>query len=248
MGGNQKPKQNKVQSEMQQNDQYEVFKIADMKIDQLKSVLSQRNLATTGSRAELVQRLLDNNGSDEIEVQVPPVMSRANSNANVSAGSNVQEQINELRGALDNIVALLQQSVSNQNVQNEPSRESVTTPMTTTSLQSGNGRKESIKEISETIPELYPTNPQSLTVEQFTDRVSSVVQAYQFDEKCVLLAVYSRLRGVARMWLDAQPRVHTSWNDFSNDLVAEFGVHLDEAQIHRVMGENVRKSNERIND
>lgn len=177
-----------------------MVKIADLRIEQLKSVLNQKGLPTSGTRAELIQRLSDNTDSDEI--QLPSVQTS-------SANANVQVQINELRDAIDSILSVLQQTVPNANNNNvENHRETTTPPTSDVSAPESGGRSQTVREISETIPEFDPTNPQSLTVEQFTDRVSSVVRAYQFDEKCLLLAVYSRLRGAARMWLDSLPRVH----------------------------------------
>ena len=61
----------------------------------------------------------------------------------------------------------------------------------------------SVKEIAETIPEFDPTNDMSLTAEQLVKRVNTARASYGWDEKSMLLAVYGKLKGVARLWLDA---------------------------------------------
>ncbi|XP_017488608.1 PREDICTED: uncharacterized protein LOC108376868, partial [Rhagoletis zephyria] len=109
-------------------------------------------------------------------------------------------------------------------------------------------RSASVKEIAETIPEYDPTSESSLTVTQFVNRVDSAISAYDWDEKCLLLAVYSKLKGVARMWLDAAPTFHSNWPDLARALKNEFGCEFNEAEIHSKMASATRKQNEKIID
>lgn len=168
----------------------------------------------------------------------------------------LQDQIDDLRGMMETILNMVQQNgqqtmdagVAQSNVNNQRTNENASPATQSVSTNAYVGGFRSIKEIADMIPEFDPTNKQSLTVQQFVDRVGSVMNAYQLEEKCVLVAVYGRLKGVARVWLDAQPTVHTSWNDFAKALKHEFCVSYDEAQVHRIMSESGRKTGERISD
>ncbi|XP_036334802.1 uncharacterized protein LOC118745459 [Rhagoletis pomonella] len=111
-----------------------------------------------------------------------------------------------------------------------------------------NTRHASVKEIANTLPEFDPISDKSITVEQFIDHVNKVIEAYRWDEKFLLLAIYTRLNGVARMWLDASPVLHTTWADFANALKSEFGTTHDEAEIHFLMSNATRRPKERINE
>ncbi|XP_017461951.1 PREDICTED: uncharacterized protein LOC108355297 [Rhagoletis zephyria] len=218
-------------------------KVSELKIDQIKVILREKGLTTSGTRAELELRLIQEIGTDEIEA--PTVMN-----------SGWQEQIDDLRGMMETILNMVKQNgqqtndagVVQANTNNQRSNENASQATQSISTSAYMGGFRSIKEIADMIPEFDPTNKQSLTVQQFVDRVGSVMNAYQLDEKCVLVAVYGRLKGVARIWLDAQPNVHTSWNNFAEELKHEFCVSYDEAQVHRIMSESVRKTGERISD
>ncbi|EDW38793.1 GL22942 [Drosophila persimilis] len=50
-----------------------------------------------------------------------------------------------------------------------------------------NVRQASVKEIANTLPEFDPSDDNAISVNQFIDRVNKVVDAYQLDEKFVLL-------------------------------------------------------------
>ncbi|XP_049316662.1 uncharacterized protein LOC125779373 [Bactrocera dorsalis] len=112
----------------------------------------------------------------------------------------------------------------------------------------GNMRHASVREIANTLPEFDPTNNASITVEQFIDRVDRVEEAYRWDEKFLLLAIYTRLKGLARMWLDASPTLHTTWENFADALRHEFGSDRDEAEIHFVMANATRKPKEIVKE
>jgi len=70
-------------------------------------------------------------------------------------------------------------------------------------------RQASVKEIANTLPEFDPSDDNAISVNQFIDRFNKVVDAYQWDEKFLLLAIYTKLKGTAKMWLDSLPILHT---------------------------------------
>ncbi|XP_037942457.1 uncharacterized protein LOC119675337 [Teleopsis dalmanni] len=118
----------------------------------------------------------------------------------------------------------------------------------TSEMPSKDRNAHSIQEIAEVLPEFDPTNEDSITATQFVERVEAVMSVYAWAEKSVLLAVYSRLKGVARMWVDASPRMHATWKEFSNELVTEFGCEYDEADVHYNMSRVARRQNEIITE
>jgi len=76
-----------------------------------------------------------------------------------------------------------------------------------------NVRQASVKEIANTLPEFDPNDDHAISVNQFIDRVNKVADAYQWDEKFLLLAIYTKLKGPAKMWLDSSPILHTTWKN-----------------------------------
>ncbi|XP_062121981.1 uncharacterized protein LOC133835860 [Drosophila sulfurigaster albostrigata] len=109
-------------------------------------------------------------------------------------------------------------------------------------------RQASVKEIANTLPEFDPSDKNAITAKQFIDRVNKVVDAYNWDQKCLLLAIYTRLKGPAKMWLDSSSVVHTRWSNFAEALNDEFGIEPDEAEIHFTMANATRKSNKTVKE
>ncbi|XP_017460837.1 PREDICTED: uncharacterized protein LOC108354156 [Rhagoletis zephyria] len=208
-----------------------VVKINTLKLPDLKEILSDKVFSTEGLKNELVLRLSEAVGSDSIEI------------ANV----NVQEQITELRDMFSSVLQMLQanNNVGDTNTRGE--RERLSSPATSATTISGRSSY-SVKEIAETIPEFDPTNESSISVEQFVERVNSAIQAYQWEEKCLLLAVYSRLKGAAKLWLNSTEKLYSSWSELSKCLCEEFSCVPDEADTHFKMSQAARKTNESLLD
>ncbi|KAL7745269.1 hypothetical protein ACLKA6_008313 [Drosophila palustris] len=109
-------------------------------------------------------------------------------------------------------------------------------------------RQASVKEIAKTLPEFDPSDTNAISVEQFIDRVDNVSNAYNWDDKFLLLAIYSQLKGPAKMWFDSSPVLHTSWRAFANALRDEFGTTPDEAEIHYAMTNAIRRAKETVKE
>lgn len=213
-----------------------IVQINTLKNDVLKQLLRERNLVTTGTKAELIQRLTDATGGNEIEVEEPETA--------------MQEQINQLRAMLENLVAVVKPRVSdNQSAGTANAADGNASGVNVPVIQQSASRNSySVKEIAETIPEFDPTNEMSLSAEQFVDRVNTAMEAYEWQEKSLLLAVYSKLKGVAKLWLDASLELYPTWEKLAKSLIDEFGTTLDEAEIQRRMQNAARKQNELIQD
>jgi len=52
----------------------------------------------------------------------------------------------------------------------------------------------SVEEIANTLPEFDPSDDNAISVNQFIDRVNKVVDAYQWYEKFLILAIYTKLK------------------------------------------------------
>ncbi|XP_070854122.1 uncharacterized protein [Drosophila suzukii] len=94
-------------------------------------------------------------------------------------------------------------------------------------------------------------NNESIPVQatnNFIDRVNKVVDAYQWDEKFLLLAIYTKLKGPAKMWLDSSPILHTTWKNFADAIKDEFGANPDEAEVHFNMANATRRPKETVKE
>ncbi|XP_053968427.1 uncharacterized protein LOC128869850 [Anastrepha ludens] len=206
-------------------------KIVNLRVEQLKTLLREREKPTTGSKAELVQRLCDFENSDEI---------------NMDERCTMPEQINELREMMQGITTLLQQQSREQRPSVEQTAASVETATTPVSMVDSSSARCSVKEIAETLPTFDPTNELSLPVEKFVERVNQAHSAYQWNERSLMLAVFSKLKGVAKLWLDASPECYSNWTIFAERLIEEFGTKPNEAEIHYKMNSSVRKFDEKV--
>lgn len=242
-------------------------------MEELKQLLREREMPTSGTKAELIQRLSSLLGTDEISDDDNDVFEEMSSTITPSIGYhpnsslmqqnndnviNLQRQVDELRSMLASAISVMQtfsqvpgfQHNVPRNVQSATDVEQSLNNATTSNVSSSSRPNNncSVREIAETIPEFDPTNESSLSVEQFVERVESAIQAYQWEEKCLLLAVYSRIKGAARLWLDSLQNLHSNWKDFAIELKKEFASSQDEAEIHFKMISAVRKGDEKLTD
>ncbi|KPU81876.1 uncharacterized protein Dana_GF27453 [Drosophila ananassae] len=98
------------------------------------------------------------------------------------------------------------------------------------------------------MPEFDPGDENAISVNQFIDRVNKVVGAYHWDETFLLLAIYTKIKGPAKMWFDSSPVVHTTWSDFAQAMRDEFGASPDEAEVHFNMTNATRRAKETLKE
>ena len=230
-----------------------MVKIQTLKVEQIKQLLIEMNLSSSGTKNELIQRWIDATGEEDVEVP----------------GTNtMQAQIDGFKGMLETIMHILQTNANGAtdglreepNAQNEnvipnemPNDETSDVEANDDSVSNVTqyrliNQRYSVKETVETIPEFDPTNDMSLTAEQLVKRVNTARASYGWDEKSMLLAVYSKLKGVARLWLDASEVLFPNWAELSTNLIEGFGIKLNEAEVHQKMYNGYRKPNETIMD
>ena len=198
-------------------------KINTLTIMQLKGILQEEGLPTTGNKAELMARLQGHLQSDEI------VLSEASGNEN----DNLRQTNWELQKQIEDLRRLVESLNSNNAATNDIRRQSTTNCETASNNTVANGQKAcfSVKEIAEMFPEYDPSSEGTITVEQFVERVNAAISLYGWSDKSVLLAVCSRLKGVARLWLDASATMHQSWEQLADELITEFGCEYNEAEV-----------------
>ncbi|XP_041449446.1 uncharacterized protein LOC121404234 [Drosophila obscura] len=236
-----------------------MVKIADLKVDQLRFLLRERNLAVSGSRAELVQRLIEFEKTEDVEMpQAAGNISQHEEEtltSHAAAISHMQNEMTELKNMMVQLVIM-----QRQNAEATASGETAQAAAATTNHQqireentegrqaTNYVRQASVKEIANTLPDYDPSDDNAISVDQFIDRVNRVVEAYQWDEKFLLLAIYTRLKGPAKMWLDSSPVLHTTWSDFAAAIRDEFGSNPDEAEVHFNMANATRRSKETVKE
>ncbi|XP_065358751.1 uncharacterized protein LOC135952661 [Calliphora vicina] len=215
--------------------------ISDLKVIDLRDLLRERDLSTNGSKAELIERLIAAEGTEEIELDE----SRSD--------ESMRAQIDDLRSMIENVMTIVQRQ-TNQNAQPSTSSETrneVHEHQSRSPVSNRESRQRnvySVKEISDTLPEYDPTKDSIFSVEQFIDRVEKSMRAYDWDERCLMLAIYSKLKGPARLWLDASADLFVTWPDLATALKQEFSTVPDEADIHFKMSNATRKNEESINE
>lgn len=104
----------------------------------------------------------------------------------------------------------------------------------------------SLRDISDILPEFDPDSPASVDCPQFVDRVTRLFNAYGWDERMLVLAAQSKLRGNAKIWADTQTTVHQFWAEFYGQLKLNFPNNQTEANAHIAMVNATRKPSESI--
>uniref|UniRef100_A0A1I8NJL5 CCHC-type domain-containing protein n=1 Tax=Musca domestica TaxID=7370 RepID=A0A1I8NJL5_MUSDO len=220
-------------------------KITSLKVDTLKRLLRERKLDTMGKKSELVERLSRALGSDEVECEDID---------GVEEEVSIQSQINTLKDMMENVMLIIQQQrqvttpivdlPANESSESKVNESALTQKPSYEPIQ----RTYSVQEMAEILPEYDPTKDSTFGVEQFIDRVEKAAQAYECEETLLLLAVYRKLKGPAKLWLDSTPEFFGTWNELANALMEEFSTNADEADIHFKMTSTVRRQDESISE
>lgn len=163
-----------------------MVKISDLCIEAIKEILRVEELPTSGTKAELVQTYIKAKGSEDVQ----------------ETDNNMQNQLDEMRKMIESLTtavgAVVQAPVNIQPKETSVDQNQSTFSGTARSLYS-------VKEIAESIPEFDPTDMQSITAEHFVERVNAAINAYKWDEKGLMLAVFGKMKelqncGLMRPW------------------------------------------------
>lgn len=69
---------------------------------------------------------------------------------------------------------------------------------------------------------LFDPSKDDLVVEKWIEHVDDLAAQYDWDDKAILRLIPGRLRGHARQWYDARPRLTGTWNNIKDSLIQQF--------------------------
>ncbi|XP_036342487.1 uncharacterized protein K02A2.6-like [Rhagoletis pomonella] len=207
-----------------------------------------KNIRAVGNKAHKLAKLAEIYDGDEVDVEELEVDGEA---------ASAQQQIEELRGAILDLTRTVGELVtSRRNVGAETTSEvqqpttCLPTPangdgvptITAGTTQTLQIRPNSRREIYALMPEYDPLK-NNLSSEVFIEKVTQLRRAYELTEQETLVAAQSKLKGVAKEWLDSQ-EVFQSWLDFVQAFEHDFPASITSAQVHRNMSQRKRQSRE----
>lgn len=69
---------------------------------------------------------------------------------------------------------------------------------------------------------LFDPSKDDLVIEKWIEHVDDLSAQYDWDDKAILRLIPGRLRGHARQWYDARPRLTGTWSEIKNSLTQQF--------------------------
>lgn len=101
-----------------------------------------------------------------------------------------------------------------------------------------------VREIAEMLPEFDPADKTNGCATKFIRRVRDLQDVYKWEERLLVFAAQSKLRGFARTWSDSNPQVFRYFDEFAEMLIIDFPSRVNEAQVHVEMINTIRPQNE----
>lgn len=105
-----------------------------------------------------------------------------------------------------------------------------------------------VKEISSMIPEYNPNFEDGITIQQWLRKIELLRVAHNWSDLMILIAIGDRLKGRAKLWLDARDKIFISWLDFKTEIESVFKKADDVADYHQKMINRKQKHNENMLD
>lgn len=230
---------------------------AKMKKKELQEMLREHGLPVNGNKSDLLKRLKrvihdeqksppENttrhkqsiDSDDDIEEETLNILPPRTSKSTVSAE---MERIQFERYMLEREQALFDQRRELFERQQEFAATARVVP-------EAKARMMSIREISEILPEFDPANKINGSAERFIKRIRDLQSVYKWDEKLMLYAAQTKLRGYAKTWNDSSENVYQDFDIFACELQMYFPNRLNEADIHASMLNNRRTMNEDVTE
>jgi len=126
-------------------------KISDLKVDQLKFLLRQRELATAGSRSDLILRLVEFEGSEEVDMS-----HETRDHVDKAAITQLQNEMTQLKEMMSQLIN--QQTASTSAAARiQPVIENTMETANDNIQLNSNTRQASVKEIAKSLPEFDPS-------------------------------------------------------------------------------------------
>lgn len=153
---------------------------------------------------------------------------------------SVQIQIDQLRCMMEKMISV-EERQHLASVSDQDERDDARTLQSLLSTQTRDSP-------TDTLPEYDPGKDSVFSVDQFIDRVNKAMHAYEWEDKYVLLAVRSKLKGPAKLCLDASKNFFMTWISLANAMRDEFGTEPEEADVCFKMSSSTRRHCEPISE
>lgn len=221
-----------------------MIKINSLKVEQLKKLLRDGGLTSTGTKSELVQRLSDLVQGDEIFVTEEMADSKDGTETverkTDESMESMQAQVDSLRNMMTNLMSVLQTQLNTNNTQSATNaiprnRETVLQDRPVVNAC------DRVRDMASLLPEFNPTSDTSLNSKQFITRVEKLHDAYKWPDNTLLFVVQQKLFGSAKLWIDSQ-EVFVSWHRFKEKFLQDFPCDDSVANTHIRMA-NMRHKN-----
>ncbi|CAD7078596.1 unnamed protein product [Hermetia illucens] len=191
------------------------FAIADLTCPVLRKLLRDRELRSAGRKPDLVKRLIDSEGSDEIEL----------------SDNEIEDNDDDLRqtvSAFRDIEPTLRRRNETMTSTRQPTAEYVFQP----------------RDVIGILPTFDPLDDVSPSAEQFIDRIEKLAQVYHWEEYLVLFAAQAKLEGPAKRWIDGLQTTFATWEEFSKALIADFPSRFTTEDMRQRLDSSRRAHNE----
>ncbi|CAD7079666.1 unnamed protein product [Hermetia illucens] len=225
------------------------FAIADLTCPVLRKLLRDRELRSAGRKPDLVKRLIDSEGSDEIEL----------------SDNEIEDNDDDLRqtvSALVENVASIMAAIKNGQVgvppvPPVPPVPSAVLPQDDDAIAEAHHQRTPFNITAPThstaFGDIEPTlrrRNETMTStdrgipEQFIDQIEKLAQVYHWEEHLVLFAAQAKLKGPAKRWIDGLQTTFATWEEFSKVLIADFPSRFTTEDMRQRLDSSRRAHNE----
>lgn len=114
-------------------------------------------------------------------------------------------------------------------------------------VTSSRGKHFTVREIVDTLPEFDPIGKNN-SATQFISRIRDLNSVYDWDDRLLLFAAQSKLRGYAKSWNDGHATVFKNFDEFALNLIDDFPSMTNEADVHLEMINSPRTRGEGVDE
>ncbi|XP_037922966.1 uncharacterized protein LOC119659115 [Hermetia illucens] len=225
------------------------FPIADLTCPVLRKLLRDRELRSAGRKPDLVKRLIDSEGSDEIELSDNEI--EDNDDDLRQTVSALVENVVSIMAAIKNgqvgvppvppvppvpSAVLPQDDDAIAEAHHQRTPFSITAPTHSTAF---GDIEPTLRRRNETM-----TSTDRGIPEQFIDRIEKLAQVYHWEEYLVLFAAQAKLKGPAKQWIDGLQTTFATWDELSKALIADFPSRFTTEDMRQRLDSSRRAHNE----
>ncbi|XP_053968466.1 uncharacterized protein LOC128869895 [Anastrepha ludens] len=248
-----------------------MIKLNSLRVDQINKLLQNQGATIMGNKAAKILKLTEIYGADEVDAEELEVSSEVT--AMQKQMEEMRGIIAGLAKSVNDLVTVqIRQTLTPSNATTIPAEVSchdnrstatieahaeiprsssqhdisstpiaVDRPLLVPTTQS-EWKRSAVHDIIALLPDFDPLKG-SLTSKQFVDKVIQLREAYEWSEQEILLAAQSKLKGVAKEWLDAQT-VFQRWSAFVSAFQTDFPFTMCTAEVHMELSRRKRRTSE----